>query len=200
MRPSEPKKGIIMTTLFVNACAREESRTLELCREYLKDVPSVETVNLYDLGIEPLDWAHIEERTRLQQNADWGDSMFDLAKQFADADEIVVGAPYWDLSFPAVLKVYIEHTTVNGIVFHYTEEGRPEGLCKAKRLIYIMTSGGPCMKPNFGYEYLQGIAGMYGIPETHLITAQMLDVVGMDVPAIMNEAKSEIAQLKAKLS
>lgn len=189
-----------MTTLFVNACAREESRTLELCREYLKDAPSVETVDLFDLGIEPLDWARIEERTRLQQNADWGDSMFDLAKQFADADEIVVGAPYWDLSFPAVLKAYIEHITVNGIVFHYTESGMPEGLCKAKRLVYITTSGGPCSKANYGYEYFQGIARMFGIPETHFISAELLDVVGMDVPAIMNEAKSEIAQLKAKLS
>ena len=188
-----------MTTLCVNACARNESRTLALCRDYLKDVRDVETVNLFDLDIAPLDWNAVEERMRLQQSEDWGDSMFDLAKQFAAADEIVVGAPYWDLSFPAILKVYIEHTTVNGIVFHYNEAGRPEGLCKAKRLVYITTSGGPCTKLNLGYEYLQGIAGMYGIPETHLIAAEMLDVIGMDVDAIMAEAKEEIARLKERL-
>ena len=28
-----------MTTLFVNACAREESRTLSLCRAYLEGNP-----------------------------------------------------------------------------------------------------------------------------------------------------------------
>ena len=132
-----------MTTLFVNACAREESRTLSLCRAYLEGNPAVEEVRLFERNLVPFDWKMVEERVALIEKADWGDSMFDLAKQFAAADEIVIGAPYWDLSFPAVLKVYIEHVTVNGIVFHYTEEGRPEGLCKAKRLVYITTSGGP---------------------------------------------------------
>lgn len=117
-----------MTTLFVNACAREESRTLSLCRAYLEGNPAVEEVRLFERNLVPFDWKMVEERVALIEKADWGDSMFDLAKQFAAADEIVIGAPYWDLSFPAVLKVYIEHVTVNGIVFHYTEEGRPEGL------------------------------------------------------------------------
>ena len=145
-----------MTTLFVNACAREESRTLSLCRAYLEGNPAVEEVRLFERNLVPFDWKMVEERVALIEKADWGDSMFDLAKQFAAADEIVIGAPYWDLSFPAVLKVYIEHVTVNGIVFHYTEEGRPEGLCKAKRLVYITTSGGPCSFANYGFEYLQG--------------------------------------------
>lgn len=35
-----------MTTLFVNACAREESRTLSLCRAYLEGNPAVEEVRL----------------------------------------------------------------------------------------------------------------------------------------------------------
>lgn len=36
-----------MTTLFVNACAREESRTLSLCRAYLEGNPAVEEVRLF---------------------------------------------------------------------------------------------------------------------------------------------------------
>ncbi len=188
-----------MTTLFVNACAWEHSRTHALCDEYLNDIDQVETVNLFDLDLKPLNWTRLTEREELQRDEDWGDSMFDLAKQFAAADEIVIGAPYWDISFPAILKVYIELVTVNGITFHYTEEGMPEGLCRAKRLIYISTAGGPSSKANFGYEYLAGIARLYGIPETHQIAAEMLDVVGMDVDAIMNEAKDAIHQLKASL-
>ena len=42
---------------------------------------------------------------------------------------------YWDLSFPAALKIYIEHAAVMGVTFHYTEEGRCEGLCLS--LIHI---------------------------------------------------------------
>ncbi len=188
-----------MTTLFVNACAWEHSRTHALCDEYLNGIDEVETVNLFELDLQPLNWARLAEREELQRSGDWGDSMFDLAKQFATADEIVIGAPYWDLSFPAVLKIYIELVTVNGIAFHYTEEGMPEGLCRAKRLVYISTAGGPGSKANFGYEYLKGITRLYGIPEVHQIFAEMLDVVGMDVDAIMNEAKDEIHRLKASL-
>lgn len=188
-----------MTTLFVNACAREESRTLSLCHAYLEGNPAVEEVRLFERNLVPFDWKMVEERVALIEKADWGDSMFDLAKQFAAADEIVIGAPYWDLSFPAVLKVYIEHVTVNGIVFHYTEEGRPEGLCKAKRLVYITTSGGPCSFANYGFEYLQGIAHMFGIPETHFISAELLDVIGQDVDAIMNDALTRVRDLKETL-
>ncbi len=188
-----------MTTLFVNACAWEHSRTHALCDEYLKDINKVETVNLFDLDLKPLDWTRLSEREGLQRNEDWGDSMFDLSKQFAAADVIGIGAPDWDLSFPAILKVYLDLVTVNGITCHYNEEGMPEGLCRAKRLIYISTAGGPSSKANFGYEYLVGIARLYGIPETYQIAAEMLDVVGMDVDAIMSAAKDEICQLKNSL-
>ena len=34
--------------------------------------------------------------------------MFDLAGQFAGADTIVIAAPFWDLSFPAALKQYMQ--------------------------------------------------------------------------------------------
>lgn len=94
--------------------------------------------------------------------------MFDIGKDFAEADEIVIGAPYWDLSFPAALKIYIEHAAVMGMTFHYTEEGRCEGLCRAKHLTYITTGGGQVSAMNYGYEYLCGIASMFGIPETRL--------------------------------
>ncbi len=31
--------------------------------------------------------------------------MFLYAKDFAESDIIVIAAPYWDLSFPSILKV-----------------------------------------------------------------------------------------------
>lgn len=54
---------------------------------------------------------------------DYRDPLFRYAKQFAQAADIVVAAPYWDLSFPAILKVYLEQICVTGLTFQYTPEG-----------------------------------------------------------------------------
>ena len=54
-----------MTTLFVNACAREESRTLSLCRAYLEGNPAVEEVRLFERNLVPFDWKMVEERVAL---------------------------------------------------------------------------------------------------------------------------------------
>ena len=114
---------------------------------------------------------------------------FNLSKQFATSDVIVIAAPYWDLSFPAVLKNYLEQITVNGLTFRYGEKGIPEGLCKAKRLIYVTTSGGP-IKQNFGYDYVVALAkGFYGIEDVQFVSAEGLDVYGADVGKIIEEAK-----------
>ena len=36
------------------------------------------------------------------------DPLLDYARQFARADQILIAAPCWDLSFPAVLRAYLE--------------------------------------------------------------------------------------------
>lgn len=68
--------------------------------------------------------------------------MFDYAHQFADADDIIIAAPYWDLGFPAQLKTYIENIYVPGIVSAYNDHGQSCGLCRARSLTYITTAGG----------------------------------------------------------
>ncbi|WP_139651001.1 NAD(P)H-dependent oxidoreductase [Raoultibacter phocaeensis] len=186
-------------TLFVNACMRKElSRTLTLARAYLADKENVFEVDLATLGLLPLDGETAARRADLQKAGAWDDPIFDLAKQFASADEIVIGAPYWDLSFPAALKVYIEHASVCDIAFHYTEQGQAEGICKATSLTYITSCGGFVEGANYGYEYLCGIAKMFGIPETRFVAAEGLDVVGLDVEAQMQKALDTIAKLNGR--
>ena len=144
--------------LFVNACTRENSRTFELA-EYVTSKLSGEReiVNLYDLELLPLDANGIKVRDYASSNNDFSNTDFDLAKQFANADTIVIAAPYWDLMFPAVVKSYFELVTVNRLTFTYGENGIPKGLCSAKSLIYVTTSGGPIFH-NFGFEYVAALA------------------------------------------
>ena len=178
--------------LFVNACMREaDSRTLKLCREYLLSKEQVEEVDLTRLYLIPFNAEMVHKRIQLQEAKQWDDPLFDLSRQFCNAEEIVIGAPYWDLSFPAALKVYIEHVSVCDIVFRFTNHGTYEGLCKARHLTYISTSGGFIESDeDLGYEYMCGIAKMFGIPEVRYVIAQGLDIEGMDIEAQMDKARA----------
>lgn len=177
--------------LFVNVCIRESSRTLELANHVLKKLDGeVEELRLYEQKLLPLDLQKMSIRDNAKQICDFSASEFDLAKQFAKADTIVIAAPYWDLMFPSLLKVYYENITVNGLTFCYSEKGIPQGLCNAKRLIYVTTSGGPIFQ-NFGYEYTASLAkGFYGIERVECVCASGLDIVGADVAKLLENAKS----------
>ena len=185
-----------MAILFVNACGgNEASHTLRLCRAYLEGDPYDE-VDLAVLDLRPLTAAQAADRAVREAAGAWDDPMFGLAHQLAAADEVVVGAPYWDLSFPAALKVYVEHASVNGATFHYTEEGRYEGLCRSRRMVYVSSCGGYVAGANYGYEYMCGIARMFGLGETFQIAAEGMDVRGVDTDAVMADALARVRALR----
>ena len=176
--------------LFINGCVRPNSRTLELSKYVLDNLSGEATeVKLYDKELSPLSLNEMELRENGAKSKDFSHSAFTLAKQFANADIILIGVPYWDLMFPAVLKNYLEKITINGLTFAYSNEGIPYGLCNAKKLIYVTTAGGP-IKYNFGYEYVSALAkNFYGINDTLCVKAEGLDIHGADIAAIMEEAK-----------
>ena len=177
--------------LFINACVRPNSRTLELAKHVLSKLSgSIEEVKLYDEQLSPLTLTELTIRDRASKENDYSSELFKLAKQFASADTIVVAAPYWDLSFPAVVKNYFEKITVNGLTFCYGENGIPRGLCKGKRLIYVTTAVGP-INFNFGYDYVTALAkNFYGIKDVQLVKAEGLDIYGADVENIIESAKN----------
>lgn len=197
-----------MKLLFVNACIRgEESRTYELCKDYMKkfaevkkDEPlRVEEINLNEADIRPLDRAILKKREELLSQGNFDDPMFDLAKQIVEADHVLIGAPYWDLSFPAKLKIYLERCSVTGITFIYDDLGIPAGQCRAKDLTYLTTSGSPIGEFNFGYDYIKGLCTLFGIEKTHFASAEGLDIIGNNVEKIMADAKDKITEIVRRL-
>lgn len=184
--------------LFIDACvSTHRSRTKQLCDHYLagvmKEEPDtlIETVKLRKGVVEPLDKESIEYRNKLIEDRNWNDPMLDLARQFKSADRILIGAPYWDCSFPSILKVYIENIVVADLTFKETGAGF-EGLCPCRELTYITTSGGPIGDMDLGYEYIKGIGTMLGIRSFSEYRAEGLDIIGADINAILEEAKSRI--------
>ena len=179
--------------LFINASLRDNSRTAELSRCLLECLDGeVEEVDLYGEKLLPLDANGLKKRNQ----HDYSGAEFDLARQFALADTIVISAPFWDLSFPSVLKVYFENVTVSGITFEYSKEGRLVGKCRAKKLYYVTTSGGFIGNNNFGFDYIKALANnFFGIEKVEFFSAEGLDIYGADVKGIMENAKNRIYEV-----
>ena len=184
--------------LIVNACVRRDiSRTNRLCRVWMeqacRDEPyEVQEVILEEENLHGLDTGTLGHRDRLLSEGHLEHEMFRYARDFRKADEIVIAAPYWDMSFPAALKCYLEAVSVVGLTFRYRMDGTPEGLCRAKRLTYITTAGGCIGENDFGYTYVKALAELFGIAETQEFCAEGLDIVGNDVEQILRKAEEEI--------
>lgn len=188
------------TILFVNSCVNQESsRTQRLADAVLDKMleeaaaageqAQVEELSLVDAGIEGLDEETLAFRSERSAAKDFTHELFAPARQFREADEVVIAAPYWDLSFPAMLKAYIEQLCVNGLTFSYSEEGIPVGHCLAKRLTYVTTAGGYLGEYNMGYDYVAAVCKLYfGIEESRCISAEGLDIWGNDAEAILASA------------
>ena len=186
--------------LFVNACVREEkSRTLKLARAFLAEYAALHPEdeiterNLMQERLEPLypDTQELQESLLAAKQTDH--PMFEVSHQFTSADRIVIAAPFWEQSFPALLRVYLERISGVNLTFYYDEDGVEHGLCKAKKLLFITTRGGDFSAPEvqwleLGASQLKVTCHMFGIPEFRCIAADGLDIITNDAEQIMAQA------------
>ena len=181
--------------LFINACVRKASRTRQLAEQLLTRLqrPYAE-LRLHEMTFPVVNEDFLAQRDRLIAAGEFQSPVFDLARQFAEAETVVIAAPYWDLSFPAALKQYLEQINVVGITFRYTQEGVPLGLCRAGRLFFVTTAGGNYVPEEFGFGYIRALArNYYGIDDVRLIEATGLDLEGADTDALVSAAAEAIS-------
>ena len=165
--------------VYINACVRaEESRTAALASEMLEVLG--ERYEITEINISNMDLkcvtADVFKRKMQegipQEDLQWGNLI-------AQADRIVVAAPFWDMSFPAVLKVFIEHMCAPGLTFKYNPDGSNQGICRAEKMLYITTRGGftETGSPlDQGTSYLKAICWLWGIPHLETIALTGTDV------------------------
>lgn len=196
--------------LFINACVRGgRSRTLKLARHFLsayeKSHPEDQVTerNLMVERLEPQYPEVLEARDALWAAGRLDEPMFAPARQFAAADKIVIAAPFWDLSYPAILKIYLERISVTNVTFGYDDQGNNVGLCRASKLLLITTRGGNFSMPEtewmeMGARQLQALCVMYGVPSFQLLCAEGLDDVRNDKEALLNDAMERGTELAQK--
>nr|WP_325300670.1 NAD(P)H-dependent oxidoreductase [uncultured Oscillibacter sp.] len=185
-----------MRLLFIDGCVSQrgaESRTRALAGAFLSAFreshpgAEVEAVALGELDLKPFLPAALDQRDALASAGAFGAPVFALARQFQAADKIVAAAPFWDLSFPAVMRTYIEHISANGLCYHYEADGC-HGDCRADRLAYL-TTGGDFERPgSLGVLYWERLAAMFGIPRFDYVFAGGLDIDPAKAPELLEAA------------
>ena len=185
-----------MKLLFIDGCVSQRgpaSRTRALAEAFLSAFQEshpgaeVETVTLEALDLKPFLPAALNQRDELASVGAFGAPVFDLARQFQAADKIVAAAPFWDMSFPAVMRTYIEYISANGLCYHYEADGC-HGDCRADRLAYL-TTGGDFERPeSLGVLYWKQLSRVFGIPRFDYVFAGGLDVDPAKAPELLEAA------------
>ena len=163
--------------VVINACVREaDSRTLRIAESVIKELGKRYEVTRYDLpqmDIVPLTPALYAQRT-LGEVPAWAVS---AARAIAGADRILIAAPFWDMSFPSVLKCFFEQTSLFDITF--TDNGSTcVGLCKAPKVLYITTRGMDISTGNAREQatpYLRALGSLWDLGRISTVSAQNMD-------------------------
>lgn len=190
--------------LFLDCCIRkEDSRTKVLANAFLDGLNKeyhITHLDLPSLNLKPLVGEFFDSRQELLEKGDYSNKRFDYAHQFAEADLIVVAAPFWDLSFPALLKIYIENVSVDGITFKAAEEGLV-GACKASHLVYLTTRGGFYTDDpmELALPHMKNLCKFFGINQFEAIAADGMDVVGFDSEQSLKDACHQASALAKTL-
>ena len=182
--------------LYIDCCIRgEQSRTKKLAEAFLAELGkreniSVERLTLMDEPLIPFSNGFFWQREHLLETGELNHPRFRYAHRFQQAERIVIAAPFWDLSFPALLKVYIENLCVQGITFDCNETNGCFGVCKAEKMLFLTTRGGALegSAMDNGTKYLGDMAKFFGIPSFEVIAADALDMGLEPVETILNRA------------
>ena len=190
--------------LIVDCCIRGgASRTKRLLEAFRAALPETYTQEYLNLEAEQLRYfteAYMDERQKRLEENELTHPRFRYAHQFAEADLIVIAAPFWDLSFPALLKVYIEQVSLDGITFT-TATGALTGSCRASHMVFLTTRGGFYTgdAQEMGSRYLDALHTFFGIGAYTCIAADGMDVQGFDGAGALARAMDEAAALAASL-
>ncbi|MBR1569776.1 MAG: NAD(P)H-dependent oxidoreductase [Bacteroidales bacterium] len=163
--------------VVIDACIRQQdSRTLRIATpviEALRQRYETTIFHLTDMPMEPL-----TPRTYAERAAGiipgWA---LEAAKTVAGADRILIAAPFWDMSFPAALKTFIEHISLFDVTF--TDNGHScVGLCKCEKVMYITTRGMniPTGDPREqATPYLHALSTLWDLGTIHTVAAWNMD-------------------------
>lgn len=130
------------------------------------------------LVINDLDLSIVKkELITKRNNGDIDPQVMSWAESVRDADRIVIAAPFWDMSFPAALRNFLELCSIFDVTFK-SDDKTCYGNCRAEKMLYITTRGmnintGDVLEQ--GTPYLKALSWLWGIGPLQVVSAQNMD-------------------------
>ena len=161
-----------MVIAIIDSTIREKSRTRDILEGIIGAFNNVE-FKYYNLNSFDIDVTNARSFPKKSMNV----FFYNVAKEIANADGIIVAAPFWDMTYPALLKAFIEKISILDVMF---ADGPTEciGLSKNHFMLYITTRG-MNIKTNSpldgGSKSLKCLCKLWGIPSFTCVSAYNLD-------------------------
>lgn len=162
--------------IYIDATMREESRTRMIAEPLVGEL-----AKRYEIERIKLDGADFPAvGSRILHDRDNGivpQEYADMAGRIAAADRIVIAAPFWDMSFPSMLKVFLENMSLFHITFD-SDDTHCYGLCRCEKVLYVTTRG---MNIHTGdpleqaTPYIKALSCLWGLGELFVVAAENMD-------------------------
>lgn len=165
--------------VYIDACIRDEdSRTKKIATpliEKLNNKYDITTFVINDLKLDIVQKELIKKRLK----GDIPDYIINWTETIRDADRVVISAPFWDMSIPSSLKVFIELCSILNVTFKSNNK-TCYGNCKSKKVLYITTRGMDIStrdKLDQGTPYLEALSFLWGLGDVIVVSSQNMDYV-----------------------
>ena len=193
--------------LYIKANIKPEgqSRTFRVSDNFIEEYKRLNpedeiiTLDLYKEGIDFLRPEDLAVVFGAKTEESRKHPILKYAYQIVEADKIVVAAPMWNLGAPAIVKAYFDYVSVTGITFKYTAEG-PVGMCKADKALIVSGRGGDyssefASQLEMGERYIRAILSFFGVKDIKSISAENLDVIGIDVDKVVSDSIEQAKEI-----
>lgn len=165
--------------VYIDACIRDEmSRTKRIAEPIINELQKKYDITTYIINNLDLDIVQ-KEVINKRLNGDIPAYVMDWAENIRDADRVIIAAPFWDMSIPSALKVFIELCSILNVTFN-SNSITCYGNCKSEKLLYITTRGMDIStrdKLDQGTSYLEALSVLWGLGEVFVVSAQNMDYV-----------------------
>lgn len=161
-----------MVIAVIDSTIREESRTRFILNGVLDSFKDIEfkyfDLNKYDISLT-------NSANFLKKNDD--PFFLRVSQEIANADAVIIAAPFWDMSYPALLKAFFEKISIFDVMF---VDGKDKciGISKNKFMYYITTRGMNIETDSDldgATKSLRSLCALWGIPKLVCLAANNLD-------------------------